>query len=152
MYYFGHGTPYSFGADSTHHITYSDLLTNLHNFPGSRIPTNSHPYKLVFLDGCLTGGGPLCEGFGIPSGQYDTNFFLLSGVRTRAYIGYTKEISFNPDQWAFRANMLQSFWSNWFYGHSMHYIVTNCQKAFATAPMDSSAIIYGATNMFIGNY
>jgi hypothetical protein len=152
MYYFGHGTPYSFGINSTSHLTYHDLVTNLNNFPSSNIPTNSHPYKLVWIDGCLTGGGPLCEGFGIPSGQYSSNFFLLSGVRTRACVGYTKEITFNPDQWPFRATMVASFWSNWFAGHSIHYIVTNCQQAFSVAPMDSSAVIYGATNMFIGNY
>jgi hypothetical protein len=156
MYFFGHGTTYSFGipnpVNPVDHITYSDLVATLFNFPASRIPTNSHPYKFVFLDGCLTGGGPLCEAFGIPSGQYSTNFFNNSGVRNRAYIGYTKEVSFNPDQWAFRANMLATFWSNWFVaGHSIHYMVTNAQ-AYLPAPMDSSAIIYGATNMFIGNY
>ena len=152
MYYFGHGTPYSFGVSANDHITYSQIVTNLNNFPSSRVPTNSHPYKLVFLDGCLTGGGPLCEGFGIPSGQYDTNFFLLAGVRTRAYVGYTKEISFNPTQWGFRQAMLASFWNGWFNFRSVHEMVTNCQQAFPTAPMDSSAVIYGATNMFIGNY
>jgi hypothetical protein len=152
MYYFGHGTPYSFGINSSSHLTYHDLVTNLDNFPASNVPTNSHPYKLVWIDGCMSAGGPLCEGFGIPSGQYDTNYFLFSGVRTRAYVGYTKEISFNPDQYGFRENMMASFWNNWWGNHSVNYMVTNCQQAFSVAPMDSSAIIYGATNMAVFTY
>ena len=151
LYYFGHGTPYSFGLNSANHITCHDLWTNLGNFPGSNIPTNSHPYKLVFIDGCLTGGGPLCEAFGIPAGQYDTNYFLASGVRTRAYVGYTQEIGFRPDTWSRRASMLNGFWNNWFNDHSIHYCVTNAQNA-AVAPMDASAVIYGATNMAIFDY
>ena len=151
LYYFGHGTPYSFGVSSNSHITYHDLVTNLHNFPGSNVPTNTHPYKLVFIDGCQSGGGPLCEAFGIPAGQYDTNFFAASALRTRAYVGYTKTISFNPDNWTQRANMLAQFWNNWFKGyHSIHYCVTNAQNA--VVPMDASAVIYGATNMASFDY
>jgi hypothetical protein len=98
----------------------------------------------------MTGGGPLCEAFGIPSGQRDTNFFALAGIRARACVGYKKEISFSPDQWALRASMLLNFYNNWFGQRSINYCVTNAQHD-PNYPMDSSAFINGATNMFISN-
>jgi len=156
LYYFGHGTPTSFGVNSTNHIIYGDIVRVLHNFPSTGgltnlVATNSHPYKLVWIDGCLSGTGPMCEAFGIPTGQYDTNFFLLAGVRTRAYVGYTKPVSFAPDLADVYVGTLQAFWNGWFGQRSMHDIVTNCQ-AQVNSPMASSAIIYGATNIAVFDY
>src|ERR1019366_1549634 len=65
FYFFGHGGPLSFGAYHGSFINNYGLY-ELGNFPASRIPTNTHPYKLVFIDGCQTGKGNLCESFGIP--------------------------------------------------------------------------------------
>jgi hypothetical protein len=156
LYYFGHGTPYSFGMNSSNHVTYGDVVWALHNFPTNwgltnLVNTNCHPYKLVWIDGCQSAGGPMCEAFSVPSGQFSTNFFNNAGVRSRAYVGYTKSISFNPDLADVYAVTEQNFWNGWFGEHSIHEIVTNCQ-AQVNGAMDKSAIIDGATNMFIGNY
>jgi hypothetical protein len=154
LYYFGHGTKYSFGRNLSDHIYYGDLLKVLHNFPTNGgltnlVATNSHPYKLVFIDDCATGGGPMCEAFGIPAGQFSTNFFLLAGVRARAYVGYTKPVTYNVVDWVPRATMLASFWNSWWGGsQSIYTIVTNCEStATFSEPMDKSAVIYGANNM-----
>jgi hypothetical protein len=157
MYYFGHGTPYSFGVGANNHLTYGDIVFTLHNFPTDNglpnlIATNANPYKLVWIDGCQSAAGPMCEAFGIPTGQMSTNNFISGGIRSRAYVGATKTVSFNPIQWDFRQAMMGSFWNGWFGNRSVHEMVTNCQQAFPAAPMDPSVVIDGATNMFIGNY
>jgi len=111
-----------------------------------------HPYRFVFLDGCETGNGLLCESFGIPALTVSTNFFAAAGVESRAFLGYTREISFNPAQWDWRAFMIGGFLADWTSGRFTLQDCVNNAVAGAHSenmqPMDSSAIIYGAYDMF----
>jgi hypothetical protein len=137
FYFFGHGGPLSFGAYHGSTISYADLY-ELGNYPASNRPTNSHPYKLVFIDGCQAGKGNLCESFGIPIQSVDINYFLAAGVRTRAFIGFTKAIDFNYEQYDFRARMLGQFWTDWLSNMPLYYCVTNAQKHWPTQPIPAS--------------
>jgi hypothetical protein len=148
FYFFGHGGPWCFGAYEG--STFGPLaLSALKNFPGSRVPANSNPYKLVFIDGCQAGKCSLCECFGIPSQIVDTNFFIAAGVRSRAFIGFTEDGGFNTYQYLQRAGMLANFWNGWLNHHSLHYCLTNAQNSTNAQAMPTSAIIRGATNMSI---
>ncbi len=110
-----------------------------------------HPYRFVFLDGCETGGGLLCESFGIPALTVSTNFFAAAGVESRAFLGYTQEISFNVAQWDWRAFMIGGFLTDWESDQlDLQTCVGNAQAGIYSQhnqPMDSSAIIYGAFDM-----
>jgi len=155
FYYFGHGSPNSFGigpnssvtAPPTNDITAFWINRTLYNFPAANFPTNSHPYKLVFIDGCMSGTGALPEAFGIPSVQYSTNDFMAAGINSRAFVGFKKNVTIAIDQINAYEPALQAFWSGWLGNRSIHEIVTNCQQAFPSYPMPSSAVIYGATDM-----
>jgi hypothetical protein len=151
FYFFGHGGPWSFGAYNGSTIG-AWALGSLSNFPSSRVPTNSHPFKLVFIDGCQAGKCSLCESFGIPTQSVDTNYFILAGVRARAFLGFTKDVAFNTEQYDDRATMLAQFWADWLNHQTLYYCVTNAQKKWTTQPMPMSAIIHGATNLMITTY
>jgi hypothetical protein len=167
LYYFGHGTKNSFGIgpwnpakpNSTNNIWWNDLAAAelqyyLGNWNGTVVPYNATPYKLVFIDGCQSGAGGLPQAFGIPSKQYSTNDFKAAGIRSRAFVGYTEPVTINILNIDGYQDALQAFWTNWFYGHSVHDMVTNSQSAAIFGlgnTMSSSAVIYGATDMFIGS-
>lgn len=108
-----------------------------------------HPYRLVFIDGCSAGAGNLCESFGIPAMTVNTNFFATAGVESRAFLGFTKTTSYNPNQWTWRALMLQTFFSDWMQpgGGTMLQTCVNDAANAPVYPLPSSWVIYGAVDL-----
>ena len=155
FYYFGHGSPSAVGGapgTTVPTITATDFRRVLYNFPSSRKPLNAHPYRLVFFDGCRVGAGSMCEQFGIPTQTTDNNFFLYSGVRSRAFFGFKDTISFNEQQWTWRSLMIGGFFADWISGKPLFSCATNAVAGGHSSgfqPMDTSWIIRGATNLQI---
>lgn len=173
FYFFGHGDDSHISAyQGTDSVISSDQIAyalgnvplSYNNGPGYLINTDPpiivyptvnpsiqraalHPYRFVFLDGCGTAMGNFCESFGIPAVTVTTNFFAAAKVESRAFVGYTKSITFNAAQWDWRAFMIVDFLQDW---RSAAYTVQDCMsiaKAAVFQPMDSSATIYGAVDM-----
>ena len=91
LYYFGHGAPDFIGQKKTNppkYLTIADLNVGLGNFP--RYPQyHDHPFRFVFLDGCNTAKGDLCNAFGIPKQKNMPNTaFVNKGLRYRAFVGW----------------------------------------------------------------
>jgi len=155
FYYFGHGSPSAIGGapgTTVPTITAHELQKVLCNFLDSAKPANYHPYRFVFLDGCRTGAGKMCEKFGIPAQTVSTNFFNAAGVRARAFLGFKKKISFNDAQWTWRSLMLSGFFIDWQRGLPLDVCVSNAVNGVHTGgfqKMDSSYVIYGAYNLRI---
>jgi hypothetical protein len=155
LYYFGHGSPSAVGGapgTSVPTITARELRRALRNFPSSPKPTNAHPYRLVFFDGCRVGAGSLCEQFGIPVNTTDNNFFLYSGVRSRAFLGFKESITYNDAQWTWRSLMLGGFFEDWISNLPLHTCVANAVAGSHSAQhekMPTSWVIHGSTNLQI---
>ncbi|MFN3407882.1 MAG: Ig-like domain-containing protein [Limisphaerales bacterium] len=155
FYYFGHGSPSAVGGapgTTVPTITARDFRRVLYNFPSSGKPLNAHPYRLVFFDGCRVGAGNMCEQFGIPTQTTDNNFFLYSGVRSRAFFGFKDTISFNEQQWTWRSLMIGGFFADWISGQPLFSCATNAVAGGHSSgyqSMDTSWIIRGATNLQI---
>jgi hypothetical protein len=94
LYFFGHGSPSSFGTTNAV-ITANDVSSDLLNVPLSAQIQHAahHPYRFVFIDGCEAGKANLCESFAIPTMTVNTNFFASAGVPSRAFLGYTLNIT-----------------------------------------------------------
>ena len=86
FYYFGHGSPKSLGGGGLKATTVATLLGN------NTVTTNSHPYRFVFLDGCLAANGDFPQAFGIPKieNMVGTDFPDRRGIRQRAFMGWDK--------------------------------------------------------------
>lgn len=157
FYYFGHGSPSAVGGapgTTAPTITDYELQHVLYNFLNSRKPANYHPYRLVFMDGCNTGSGKMCETFGIPAQTVTTNFFDLAGVRSRAFLGFKKTISYNDAQWNWRSLMLNGFFGDWQAGLTLQQCVSNAAAGNHSSgfqKMDSSWVIYGAYDLRINS-
>lgn len=156
FYYFGHGSPCSIGGGTPliPTITANELQRTLQNLVAGLRAANRHPYRLVFLDGCNTGSGTLCEQFGIPAQALSTNFFNAAGVRSRAFLGFKKTITFDPAQWTWRSIMLGGFFADWQGGNILQVCVSNAVNgvhSYGHQPMGSSWVIYGATNLSIAS-
>jgi hypothetical protein len=146
FYFFGHGSPSSFGTHGAL-INYTDVRNATHDFLNTRLPANYHPYRLVFIDGCEAGKADFCEAFGIPAQTVNTNFFKAAGVESRAFLGFTKDISYNPEQWSWRALMLGGFFDDWTQGDTELRICVGHAQHASFQPLDSSAVIYGAVDL-----
>jgi hypothetical protein len=152
FYFFGHGSPSAFGTVGAV-ITADDVSRDLLNVPLSWQIQHAanHPYRFVFIDGCQAGAGNLCESFAIPAITVNTNFFASTGVPSRAFLGFKKTISYNPQQWTWRALMLDGFFTDWISRHlDLRTCVANAQAGTYSSgyqDMDSSAVIYGAVDM-----
>jgi hypothetical protein len=155
FYFFGHGNARSFGDYSRalggwlSQITaeeISDTLTN--RFPSGR---NYHPYRFVFLDSCQSANGPLSDGFGIARHQMPRAFYKdLLKVGARAFVGYMNPsipLPTSPNDHTFNADMLGQFFFKWREGQNLQQIV-NEAKQHPYWPLDPSATIWGATNLF----
>jgi hypothetical protein len=149
-YFFGHGSPYAFGTTGAV-ITQDDIATNLHNFPLSQylLPGMAHPYQFVFIDACDAGKGNMCEAFGIPAITVDNQYFALTHIQSRAFLGFKTTISFNINEWESRSLNLGFFFANWMQGLQLSQCVNravndNYQTGYH---MSSSWVIYGATDL-----
>ncbi|HEY4258303.1 MAG TPA: hypothetical protein VGM66_13905 [Candidatus Udaeobacter sp.] len=118
----------------------------------------SHPYRFVWIDACETGKANFCEAFGIPAVTATTNFFATAGVESRAFIGFQKETGFDPSNsssdpngWPNRSVMMFQFLDAWLSGnYDLNTIVQSAKNTFGGSygyKMDSSVIIYGASNL-----
>jgi hypothetical protein len=151
-YFFGHGSPTAFGTKGAV-ITAYDVSRALFNVPLSwQIQhTALHPYRLVFIDGCQAGAGNMCESFGIPAMTVNTNFFANLGIESRAFLGFKKTTSFNPEQWTWRAIMLGGFFDDWMRpgGTPLQTCVNNAINGVyeQQVTLDSSWVIYGAVDL-----
>jgi hypothetical protein len=83
-------------------------------------------------------------------GQFSTNYFNAAKVPSRAFVGFNKPVTINLAAIDAYEPALQLFWTSWLGNRSIHEIVTNCQ-AQPNYPLPSSAVIDGATDMFIGS-
>jgi hypothetical protein len=156
FYYFGHGSPSAVGGapgTTVPTITSYELQHTLFNFLSSPKPANYHPYRFVFMDGCRTGAGKMCEKFGIPAQAVSTNFFNTAGVRSRAFLGFKKTVSYNDSQWTWRSLMLGGFFGDWQDStKTLQVCVSNAVNGVHSGgfqKMDSSWVVYGATNLNI---
>jgi len=155
FYFFGHGSPNSFGGGTSliPTITGNDLQPVLRNLILGNVGANHHPYRFVFIDGCATGKGAMCEKFGIPSGTLNNTFFSYAGVGSRAYLGFTGSVPFDPTQWEWRSLMLEGFFNDWLGQRPMWVCVSNAVNGTYQTfqKMPSSAIIYGANDLQINS-
>lgn len=152
FYFFGHGNADVIAAYNTAEtaITSRTIANKLGNFLSGSKPENFHPYRLVFIDGCNTGKGKFCEAFGIPAQTANTNYFANANVRSRAFLGFKKEVLFNEAQWDWRSIMLGGFFADWMSGLQLQFCVGNAQAGIHSSyfqKMDSSAVIYGAIDL-----
>lgn len=120
FYYFGHGGPDGFGhGPDTGQTLISDLKFVLGNNWDPAKGTNGpapHPYRFVFLDGCKTADGNLCQAFGIPKiKNMSTNDFANRGMRYRAFMGWTGKLKLGfaeklDNQYV---TFMTRFWEGW---------------------------------------
>jgi hypothetical protein len=152
FYFFGHGSATSFGTRGAV-ITQDDVASTLHNFPLNwlLVPGAAHPYQFVFIDGCSAGSGNFCEAFGIPALTVNNQYFKFTHIQSRAFLGYKRTASFNPNQWDWRSIMLGGFFDDWQQGNlTIQQCVNNAVNGVhngGMVTMDSSWVIYGATDL-----
>jgi hypothetical protein len=155
FYFFGHGSANSFGGGTSliPTITANDLQPVLRNLIVGNMGANYHPYRFVFIDGCSTGKGTMCEKFGVPSGTLNNAFFGTAGVRSRAYLGFTGSVPFDPSQWDWRSIMLGYFFGDWVSRKPLWVCVSNAVNGTYQTfqKMPSSAVIYGANDLQINS-
>lgn len=146
FYFFGHGSASGFGTTGAV-ITDRNVQNDLGNFMHTAKPLLNHPYRFVFIDGCLAGSGKICEDFGIPAFTTGTNYFATLSIWSRAFLGFQKTVSFDSSQWTWRAEMLNGFFNDWMNpNNSLYFCVSNAQQQ-AGQPLDSTAVIFGAADM-----
>jgi len=112
-------------------------------------PTNSHPYRFVFIQGCDTGKAAFCEAFGIPAQPLNNALFAANGVRSRAFLGFTTDADFNPEPWPQSADLLANFWQQWNNNVPLNQSVNNAVN-FGSGGLDANWVIYGAADLYKG--
>ncbi len=90
FYYGGHGNRRSLGEDV---LVYAHDVSRILHTDRFDDPER-HPYRFVFLDGCLTAGGGWMGVFGIPmfTGE-ELATYLKYNERPAAFVGWTKTIA-----------------------------------------------------------
>ena len=152
FYFFGHGNPSVIaGVNSASAINKDTIARTLGNFLTAKRPSNFHPYRFVFIDGCDCGKGNFCEAFGIPAQTVNNQFFANAAVVSRAFIGFKKTINFDSAQWDYRSMMLGQFFTSLQINTPVSICVYNAKQA-TFQPMDASVVIYGATDLQINSY
>ncbi len=122
LFYSGHGGNSGIGYDSANtnvYIKRAEIESMLHTVPAGQ--TNRHAFRFVFLDGCSTAKGHLCEAFGIirkenlPHSHYDN-----AGLRRTAYVGWNVDPTagyashlVKPDHWKFIQNFQYEWTTGW---------------------------------------
>lgn len=152
FYFFGHGNKRAIaGVNPPSLILDQDIVSTLKNFLTSAKPANYHPYRLVFIDGCDTGKGNFCEGFGIPAQTLTNQYFINAGVRSRAFLGFKGTVPFNQQQWAARSQQLSYFFLDWQRGLRLDDCISNVVNGTyqQTQTLPNNWIIYGAKDLRI---
>jgi hypothetical protein len=93
LFYLGHGDPTGIGANPANtnvFISAKEIAAALHTVPAGQ--TNRHGYRFVFLDGCATAKGDLCEAFGIRRKEnVSLDDYQNSATRPSAFLGWSTE-------------------------------------------------------------
>jgi hypothetical protein len=156
FYYFGHGGPGLIGRCdlSTNppvltFLSSANINTGLHNNPKSQSLT-PHPYRFVFLDGCDTANGPLCETFGIPKKKNMTaSTFTNKGLRYRAFMGWDNHqiISLAQSITIPHVNFVSTFFTKWATPDDENRLLTLRQaidqSKGAWTEVDKHLVVYG---------
>ena len=126
-------------------IDENEIRTALGNLDGKI----RHPYRFVFLNTCKSAAGLLCDAFGIRKFSAHRSIFRYNDVKARAFVGFLDAypIPSGATQFEFSQAMLGQFFDEWSYGANLDGIVTRA-KQNAFWPLDPSATIYGATNLY----
>lgn len=153
FYYFGHGSPASLGGGGLPAATIAKLLGN------NAVTTNSHPYRFVFLDGCLTANGNFPQAFGILKieNMAGTDFSDKRGIRQRAFMGWdkTKIIGGLGAYWNdSHSGLVTGFYQNWQIrnpqtGYGQWGVKAAFGFAAATNSMSGGMKIYGSKDLII---
>ena len=153
VYIFAHGDQFSFGPHNNPPamISEREIRRVTTNILSTVRPIACHPFKFVWIDGCETAQGAMCEAFGIPSGQYYNAYFNLVNKRSRAFLGAYEKfgISYNVMDTR-RAEMLSRFWNYWLQNYELWQCCTNA-AAYTPEPLKSWRI-HGATNLTIQTF
>jgi hypothetical protein len=93
FFYVGHGSGEGLGEDVRIYVYDISRILHTDRFDDPQ----RHPYRFVFLDGCLTARGGWMGVFGIPlfKGQ-ELASFLQYNERPAAFVGLTKEVACGP--------------------------------------------------------
>jgi hypothetical protein len=149
-YFYGHGSPVSFGTDKAV-ITQDDVASGLLNFPlsGLLLLGAAHPYQFVFIDACNAGKGNMCEAFGIPALTVNNQYFAYMHIQSRAFLGFRSTTSFNPNDWVAHSLNLGFFFEDWLGYAPLQNCVNNAVNDIHGSGynMSSSWVIYGATDL-----
>lgn len=153
FFWFGHGSPRSLGGGGLPATTVATLLGN------NAVTTNSHPYRFVFLDGCLTANGNFPQAFGIPKieNMVGTDFPQKRGIRQRAFMGWdqTKIVGSLGAYWnANHSSLINGFYINWQTrdpntGYGLNGVKAAFGLASGTNSMSGGMHIYGSKDLII---
>jgi len=155
-YIFSHGDQNSFGPFMNPPATISrlEIIKATTNWLYATPPVVWHPFKFVWIDGCETAKGKMCEAFGIPVGQYDNLYFNTpTGVNrhSRAFLGAYENYTYSYNNMdTIRANMLANFWADWVANKPLWQCASNA-AAYPNDPLKFWRI-HGATNLTISTY
>jgi hypothetical protein len=151
FYFYGHGNEDGIGDWNPTQgwlvwIGTDDLCKAMSNTISGPI---SHPYRFVFLDSCKSAAGNLCECFGIMKERLSISYMRSLSIKSRAFLGYTEgsKLPGNHDQILFNEAMLGVLLAEWRDGVSLNGSVARA-KQNQNWPLDSSATIYGAQNLW----
>ena len=155
-YIFAHGDQQSFGPfmnpDAT--IKKNEIIVATQNLLYALPPKAAHPFKFVWIDGCETAKGNLCEAFGIPTGQranFDFHGPTGNNLHSRAFLGAYENYTYNyATMDTKRANMLQTFWQDWSSQKQLWQCCTNA-AANVQDPLKFWRI-HGATNLMVNTF
>lgn len=166
FFWFGHGSEFCINANEPGTMmTQMDIAIALSDGPTfleSNLLLSSggqHPYRFVWLDGCETAKGNLCEAFCIPAQNLSTNNFALGGIPSRAFLGNKNVSQFDPNpsdgNWQARSQMYSIFIRNLAQktGYSLaalvHFAIFYMPPFTSGAPfgMEPSATSYGASDI-----
>jgi hypothetical protein len=159
FFYFGHSSGSKLGTSG---VCFDLAAANafLGNSSNPLVADNMHPYRFVFLDGCLSADGNWPQAFGVPKveGMAASDFLDKRGVRPRAFMGWSRKklagllggYIFNTDH----ATYVSTFWSKWAErdgsGGPLRDIQAAIQQAKTAAPASSGGMkLYGANNLVI---
>jgi hypothetical protein len=159
FFYFGHATGSSLGT-STAYFDLPAANALLGNNTDPLVATNMHPYRFVFIDGCLSADGNWPQAFGIPkvAGMTGSDFLNKRGIRPRAFLGWSsKKIIGLLGGYIFNnahATYITTFWSKWAERNGSGGPKNNITQAIATAKAAApeaslGMMLYGANDLVI---
>ncbi len=156
FYYFGHGGPGLIGRSDLAAIPPVLTFLNTLNITSALNNTPSitsrprHPYRFVFLDGCDTAIGGMCQTFGIPKKKNMTAAdFTKKGLRLRAFMGWDNAefIALAGAISQPHVRFLGDFFDDWFYPDDEGNDTTLRQAINAAkggwGEVDNHLIVYG---------